>query len=48
MRRHQGRGADPKGGLTAGGKSYTVDDKGVLVVGPPQEFTAANVDQFAF
>jgi len=41
-------GTDLTGGLTAGGKTYTPDSGGVLVVGPPQEFTASNVDQFAF
>jgi rhamnose transport system substrate-binding protein len=34
--------------FTAGGKSFTADDKGVIIAAPPQDFTAANVDQFAF
>ena len=41
-------GGNPTAGLTAGGKSYPADKDGVLIVGPPQEFTAANVDQFSF
>ncbi|MDQ1308725.1 MAG: substrate-binding protein [Actinomycetota bacterium] len=41
-------GGNPATGLTAGGKSYTADKDGTVVVGPPQEFTADNVDQFAF
>ncbi|MFN2538977.1 MAG: substrate-binding domain-containing protein [Mycobacteriales bacterium] len=41
-------GMDVSAGVTAGGKSYTVDDKGVLVVGPPAEFTKDTVDNFTF
>ena len=42
-------GGDPKAGLLrAVGKDYTVDGDGVTVVGPPQEFTAENIDQFTF
>ncbi len=41
-------GADPKAGFSAGGKSYTADSGGIVIVGPPQEFTAANIDQFNF
>lgn len=39
---------DPKGGFTADGKSYTADSDGIVIVGPPQEFTADNIDQFSF
>jgi rhamnose transport system substrate-binding protein len=39
---------DIKGGFEAGGKKYTLEDKGMVTVGPPQEFTAQNVDSFAF
>ena len=39
---------DPKAGFSAGGKDYTADGDGVVIVGPPQEFTAENVDQFTF
>lgn len=41
-------GGDPKAGFSAGGKDYTADGDGVVIVGPPQEFTADNVDQFTF
>jgi rhamnose transport system substrate-binding protein len=41
-------GGNPTAGLTAGGKSYTADQDGVIIVGPPQEFTADNIDQFNF
>ncbi|WP_088317787.1 substrate-binding domain-containing protein [Kineosporia sp. R_H_3] len=41
-------GGDPKAGFKAGDKDYTVDGDGVAIVGPPQEFTAENVDQFTF
>lgn len=41
-------GLDSASGVTAGDKSYTLDDKGVIVIGPPAEFTKANVDQFTF
>jgi len=42
-------GADVKtAGITAGGKSYTLDKDGVVVVGPPQDFNAQNIDQFKF
>jgi rhamnose transport system substrate-binding protein len=41
-------GGDPKSGFSAGGKDYAAGTDGVVIVGPPQEFTAANVDQFAF
>jgi rhamnose transport system substrate-binding protein len=39
---------DIKGGFEAGGKKYTLEDKGLVTVGPPQEFTAQNVDSFTF
>jgi rhamnose transport system substrate-binding protein len=41
-------GGDPKAGFSAGDKDYTVDGEGVAIVGPPQEFTAENIDQFTF
>jgi rhamnose transport system substrate-binding protein len=42
-------GADVKAaGVTAGGKSYPLDKDGVVVVGPPQDFNAQNIDQFKF
>jgi rhamnose transport system substrate-binding protein len=41
-------GLDLGSGVTASGKTYTLDDKGVIVIGPPAEFTAANVDQYTF
>jgi rhamnose transport system substrate-binding protein len=41
-------GGDPKAGFAAGGKDYTADGDGNVVVGPPQEFTAENIDQFTF
>lgn len=39
---------DPAAGFSAGGKDYTADGDGVVIVGPPQEFTAENIDQFTF
>jgi rhamnose transport system substrate-binding protein len=39
---------DIKGGFQAGGKKYTLEDKGLVTVGPPQEFTAQNIDSFNF
>jgi rhamnose transport system substrate-binding protein len=39
---------DIKGGFEAGGKKYTLEDKGLVTVGPPQEFNAQNVDSFTF
>jgi len=41
-------GNDLKNGFTAEGKTYTPDADGNVIVGPPAEFTAANVDQFKF
>jgi rhamnose transport system substrate-binding protein len=41
-------GNDLTAGFDGGGKTYTPDDKGVVIVGPPAEFTADNVDQFTF
>ena len=41
-------GMDVSTSVTAGDKSYTVDDKGVLVIGPPAEFTKDTVDNFTF
>jgi rhamnose transport system substrate-binding protein len=41
-------GLDLAKGVSADGKSYTVDDKGVLIIGPPAEFTLATVDNFTF
>jgi rhamnose transport system substrate-binding protein len=41
-------GNDLAAGFEAGGTSYTPDGDGVVIVGPPQEFTADNVDQFSF
>jgi rhamnose transport system substrate-binding protein len=41
-------GGNPVSGLSAGGKSYTADKDATIVVGPPQEFTGANIDQFTF
>jgi rhamnose transport system substrate-binding protein len=41
-------GNDLTAGFEAGGTTYTPDGDGIVVVGPPQEFTADNVDQFAF
>ena len=39
---------DIAGGFEAGGKKYTLEDKGLVTVGPPQEFTAQNIDSFNF
>jgi rhamnose transport system substrate-binding protein len=41
-------GGDPKAGFEAGGKSYTADQAGTVIVGPPQEFTKDNIAQFTF
>jgi rhamnose transport system substrate-binding protein len=41
-------GIDIKGGFSAGGKQYQLEDKGLVTVGPPQEFTAQNIDSFSF
>jgi rhamnose transport system substrate-binding protein len=41
-------GKDLSAGFAAGGKTYTPDADGVVIVGPPAEFTAANVDQYTF
>ncbi len=41
-------GGDVSTGINVDGTSYAADDKGVIVVGPPAEFTADNVDQFTF
>ena len=41
-------GNDLSAGFEAGGSSYTPDTDGIVIVGPPQEFTADNVDQFTF
>jgi rhamnose transport system substrate-binding protein len=39
---------DIKSGFDAGGRKYQLEDKGLVTVGPPQEFTAQNVDSFNF
>jgi rhamnose transport system substrate-binding protein len=39
---------DISGGFEAGGKKYTLEDKNQVTVGPPQEFTAQNIDSFNF
>ena len=39
---------DIAGGFEAGGKKYTLEDKNQVTVGPPQEFTAQNIDSFSF
>jgi rhamnose transport system substrate-binding protein len=39
---------DISGGFEAGGKKYPLEDKGLVTVGPPQEFTAQNIDSFTF
>jgi rhamnose transport system substrate-binding protein len=41
-------GIDIAKGFEAGGKKYTPEDKGLVTVGPPQEFTAQNIDSFNF
>jgi len=41
-------GGDLTKGFQAGGKTYTPESDGSVIVGPPQEFTAENVDDFAF
>lgn len=41
-------GMDLTSGVTAGGKTYPLDSKGVVIVGPPQVFDASNIDQFNF
>ena len=41
-------GNDLKAGFAGGGQTYTPDGDGVVIVGPPAEFTADNVDQFKF
>ena len=41
-------GGDLSGGVKAGGKTYTLDQDGVAIIGPPLEFTADNIDQFTF
>ena len=43
-------GADHGSGLHLAGRhrAYTPDADGVVIVGPPAEFTADNVDQFKF
>ena len=41
-------GNDLTAGFEAGGSSYTPDGDGIVIVGPPAEFTADNVDQFKF
>jgi rhamnose transport system substrate-binding protein len=41
-------GTNLSAGFTASGKTYTPDASGIVIVGPPAEFTAANVDQYAF
>jgi rhamnose transport system substrate-binding protein len=39
---------DISGGFQAGGKKYQLEAKGLVTVGPPQEFTSANIDNFTF
>jgi rhamnose transport system substrate-binding protein len=39
---------DIGGGFEAGGKQYKLEDKNQVTVGPPQEFTAQNIDSFNF
>jgi rhamnose transport system substrate-binding protein len=41
-------GNDLTKGFDASGTSYTPDKDGIVIVGPPAEFTADNVDQFTF
>ena len=41
-------GNDLSAGFAADGKTYTPDADGIVIVGPPAEFTADNVDQYAF
>jgi hypothetical protein len=41
-------GLDLTKGVAASDKSYTLDDKSVIVIGPPAEFTKENVDTFTF
>jgi rhamnose transport system substrate-binding protein len=41
-------GNDLSAGFEGGGSSYTPDTDGIVIVGPPAEFTADNVDQFKF
>ena len=41
-------GGDLSGGIKAGDKTYTLDQDGVAIIGPPLEFTADNIDQFNF
>ncbi len=41
-------GNDLTKGFDANGTSYTPDKDGIVIVGPPAEFTADNVDQFTF
>jgi len=41
-------GNDLTKGFDANGTSYTPDSDGIVIVGPPAEFTADNVDQFTF
>ena len=41
-------GGDLSNGITAGGKTYPLDQDKVAIIGPPLEFTADNVDQFTF
>jgi len=35
-------------GVTAGGQTYKLDDKGVVIVGPPQVFNKQNISNFNF
>src|SRR6266516_8201660 len=39
---------DISSGFEAGGKKYSLEDKNQVTVGPPQEFTAQNIDSFNF
>ena len=41
-------GADLSAGFSAGGKTFTPDSKGVIIVGPPQDFNKDNIGNFNF
>ena len=41
-------GTDIASKVTAGGKDYAPDSKGVVIVGPPQVFNKENIDDFKF
>ena len=39
---------DISGGFEADGQTYTPEEDSVVTVGPPQEFTAENINEFQF